>query len=101
MQEFITLPWLLFTSSTFLIATFVVYVSIGELRNNHHGLTVMGYTASMAVSYIFIGILQIRSDLSYHMPEVCVGMAIVTHFCFLATFTWLNVMSFEIWLSFR
>ena len=109
-------PYLMFISSIFLIATFVVYAIIPEIRNIH-GVTIMCHVASLATTYICLGIIQLDPML----PKLaCIGLgnlkelshqinfyhsilvtAIVVHFSFLASFMWLNVMSFDIWITFR
>jgi hypothetical protein len=33
-------------------------------------------------------------------PEVCIGIAVVEYYCFLAAFFWMNVMSVDIWRTF-
>jgi len=33
-------------------------------------------------------------------PEVCIGIAVVIYYCFLAAFLWMNVMSVDIWRTF-
>ncbi|XP_057366331.1 LOW QUALITY PROTEIN: G-protein coupled receptor Mth2-like [Daphnia carinata] len=89
-------PYLLLVSSLFLVATFVVYAIIPEIRNIH-GVTIMCHVASLAVMYIGLCVIQLGSE----MPDgACVGLAVVVHFAFLSTFTWLNVMSFDIWWTF-
>lgn len=89
-------PYFLFVSSLFLIATFVVYAMIPEIRNIH-GVTIMCHVASLAVMYIGLCVIQLGSE----MPDgACVGLAVIVHFTFLSTFTWLNVMSFDIWWTF-
>lgn len=84
------------------------------------GVTIMCHVASLAVMYIGLCVIQLGPEL----PDgVCVGLgnpdwfsdtsseiicflpvyyaAVIVHFTFLSTFTWLNVMSFDIWWTFR
>ena len=103
---------LMFFSSIFLIATFVIYAIIPEIRNVN-GVTVMCHCASLAVAFISLGIIQLTPDLSTGWCKA-IGKAnpmkvsiktlinfncaaIITHFGFLSAFCWLNVMSFDIW----
>ena len=51
-------PFLLFISSLFLIATFVVYAILPGMRNIH-GVTVMSFVASLTCMYVGIGIIQL------------------------------------------
>ena len=51
-------PYFLFISSLFLIATFVVYSILPEMRNIH-GVTIMCFVASLTCMYVGIGIIQL------------------------------------------
>jgi G protein-coupled receptor Mth (Methuselah protein) len=105
------LSYLLFIASIFLIVTFLVYLVIPELRNIH-GVTVMCYCASLAATFITLGIIQLKNDfdrsscivLGNYLTKFKVEInltfgftGIFTHFFFLSSFTWLNVLSFDIW----
>lgn len=57
----------------------------------------MCYVASMAVLYVGLGIIMLYTDMGHFL---CVGLAVIVHFAFLATFTWMNVMSYDIWKTF-
>ena len=113
-------PYIFYISSIFLIATFMVYAIIPELRNNVHGISIMCQVASLAVMYIGLGTIKNNLDIS---DGACIGLGIllksysldtynsglcmifilatVTHFAYLSSFTWLTVMSFDIWWTFR
>ena len=120
-------PYMMFVSAAFLVATFVVHAIVPELRNSH-GVTIMCHVGSLAATYICLGVIQVKPDLPM---VACIGFgktliyflrcagqqslircslplvgcfrtsAVVTHFSFLASFTWLNVMSFDIWMTFK
>ncbi len=66
-------PYLLYVSSAFLIATFVVYAIIPEIRNNVHGISIMCHVASLAVMYIGLG--AIHSDLNIS-DGACISLGI-------------------------
>ncbi|XP_023288840.1 probable G-protein coupled receptor Mth-like 3 isoform X1 [Orussus abietinus] len=84
-------------SVPFLVATFVIYAILPELRNLH-GLTLRGYVGSLAVAYANLTVVQISSG---NMPDsTCIALAFIIHFSFLASFFWLNVMCFDIWWTF-
>ena len=51
-------PLLLFISSLFLIATFVVYAILPGMRNIH-GVTIMCFLASLTCMFIGLGIIQL------------------------------------------
>ena len=90
-------PYFLFTSAVFLVATFVVYALIPEIRNIH-GVVIMCYVVSRAAAYLIFGILQLVSNKS---AVICQIMAVTVHFAYLSTYTWLNVVCFDIWWTLR
>lgn len=62
-------PFFLFISSIFLIATFVVYALLPEIRNVH-GVTIMCHVASLAVMYVGLASIQL-----FKLPDgACVGL---------------------------
>lgn len=50
-------PWLLFVSSIFLLATFIVYAIVPALHNNVHGISIMFHLASLTLVYITLGLM--------------------------------------------
>jgi len=69
-------PYLLFVSSAFLVATFIVYAMIPELRNIH-GVSIMCHVASLAITYIGIGIMQSISHLLNDEACVIIGINVI------------------------
>lgn len=67
-------PYFLLISSLFLIATFIVYCILPEIRNNVHGVSVMCFIASLTSFYIGMAVVQ----LYYKEPIkwICVGIGI-------------------------
>ena len=81
----------------------------------------MCHVASLATTYIGLATIQLNPSLSdrscvslgndkFHLKVITLAsscdiifvyIAFVVHFAFLAAFTWLNVMSFDIWWTFR
>ncbi len=55
------LSYLLFIASIFLMVTFLVYLVIPEIRNIH-GVTVMCYCASLAATFITLGIINVKTN---------------------------------------
>jgi len=93
--------YFLIVSSLFLILTFIVYAVLPEIRNIH-GVTIMCHVASKAVMYITFALIQLNVGV-YDDPvshRICITLAVTSHFTWLASFTWLNVMSFDIWWTF-
>jgi len=91
-------PYLMFISAVFLIVTFVVYATIAELRNVT-GVIIMCYSITLAVMFISLGTIQLATK-SIN-PSFCICLAVIAHYSFLSTFTWLNVMSIATWWDFR
>ncbi|XP_011636120.1 G-protein coupled receptor Mth2-like isoform X1 [Pogonomyrmex barbatus] len=88
----------LIVSLPFLLTTFVVYTILPELWNMH-GYTLRGYIGSLFVAYTVLAVIQlIKQDLL--SDSICIAMAFIIHFSFLASFFWLNVMCFDIWWTF-
>ncbi|CAH0715356.1 unnamed protein product, partial [Brenthis ino] len=83
-------------STFFLFLVLIVYVLLPELRNLV-GLVLMAYVLSLMGAFIFLVSLQL-ADLDYYG---CLSMTAITYFFFLATFCWMNVMSYDIWWTFR
>ena len=67
-------PYILFVSSLFLIATFVVYAVVPEMRNVH-GLCVMCQVAATTVTYIGLGTVQLLPSFSAPGP-LCITIGI-------------------------
>lgn len=88
----------LIVSLPFLLATFVVYSILPELWNMH-GYTLRGYVGSLFVAYMVLVVLQLTQPDAIEY-SVCITLAFVIHFSFLASFFWLNVMCFDIWWTF-
>lgn len=66
-------PYFFFGSTIFLVATFVVYAAIPELRNIH-GVTIMSYVAAMTVAYVGLANIQMHRD--NHNIYTCQGLGI-------------------------
>lgn len=77
-------------SVPFLIATFVVYVCLPELRNLH-GKCLLGYLLCMAVGYTCLGLVLINGD-SYIDPLLCKSAGFTIYFSFLSAFLCSNVI---------
>ncbi|KAK4015771.1 hypothetical protein OUZ56_030743 [Daphnia magna] len=91
-------PIFLFISSFFLVATFAVYALIPEIRNIH-GVVIMCYVVSRAGAYLIFGTLQLVG--TTRSTIACRAMAILIHFSYISTYTWLNVVCFDIWWTLR
>lgn len=94
-------------SCTFLLLTFLVYLSLPSLQNIH-GITLMCYIGSLFLAFtshatiIFLTIYDNKTP-DYYLVDspVCKSLGYIMTASFLAAFSWLNVMCFDIWWTFR
>ena len=78
-----------------LLFHFVVYMCLPPLRN------IPGKCLICLVVSLFVGqLLFLVGTPRTEIPEVCVSLAVIMHFAFLAAFFWMNVMAFDIWRTF-
>ncbi|XP_072949451.1 G-protein coupled receptor Mth2-like [Epargyreus clarus] len=91
--------WGLFISSVFLFLVLVVYMLLPHLRNLS-GKVLISYVFSLLVAFLSQGILTqiIRPGIR---PSTCMGLGTTIYCSFLASFCWMNVMSYDIWWTFR
>ncbi|XP_063825758.1 G-protein coupled receptor Mth2-like isoform X1 [Ostrinia nubilalis] len=90
------LKWGFLVSSVFLLLLLVVYSLLPELRNLG-GLIFMAYVASLMMGFIFYFCIAMGKLTS----SVCLVITCLTYFFMLASFGWLNVMSYDIFWTFR
>ncbi|XP_072748811.1 G-protein coupled receptor Mth2-like isoform X2 [Anoplolepis gracilipes] len=86
-------------SLLFLLTTFVVYSILPELWTIHSYM-LRRYVGSMFIGgtcYLVIQLIEIP-DIG---NSACFVLAFVTYFSLLASYSWLNVMSFDMWQTFR
>ncbi|CAK1551260.1 unnamed protein product [Leptosia nina] len=86
----------LLVSSFFLALLLIVYAILPELRNMQ-GKVLMSYVASLLGAFLSLVAMQIGS----YPKETCVALSTIIYFFFLAAFSWMNVMSYDIWWTFR
>ncbi|XP_047503345.1 G-protein coupled receptor Mth2-like isoform X2 [Pieris napi] len=60
-------------------------------------MVLMAYVFSLMVAFLGMATIQIDE----FENDTCVNLTIVIYFFFLAAFAWMNVMSFDIWWTFR
>lgn len=88
-----------FTSIPFLIATFLVYIGISELRNLH-GKCFLCYLVCLTLMYTLSAFAALNGTNPINKP-IRKAWATCTYFATLSAFLWLNVISFDLWSSFR
>ncbi|XP_050447596.1 G-protein coupled receptor Mth2-like isoform X2 [Cataglyphis hispanica] len=86
-------------SIPFLVAIFLVYSILPDLRNTH-GFLLRNYSGALSISYIIHAIVfLIKADDVHYC--FCITIAFFDYFDLLASIFWLNVMSFDMWWTFR
>ncbi|XP_052894771.1 G-protein coupled receptor Mth2-like [Anopheles moucheti] len=85
-------------SVPFLLLTFFVYACIPELRNMH-GKSLMSYVLGLAVGYTVLSMVQL--SVFPGLSSSCVISGYIVYFSFMVSFFWLNVMSFDIYWTFK
>lgn len=88
------------TSVFFMILTFIVYISISELRNNFHGKCFLCYLVCLATSFTFLACLISDKWNNLALP-ILISMTYIVYPSIISTSLWLNVISIDLWLSFR
>ncbi|XP_026499602.1 G-protein coupled receptor Mth2-like isoform X1 [Vanessa tameamea] len=89
----------LMLSVPFLLATFLVYAFIPELRNLH-GMCLMAYCAGLIVAYPFLAYLKLHTGEIGVAMTGCYVVAFIIYYAFQTSFFWLNIMCFDIWRTF-
>ncbi|XP_055309713.1 G-protein coupled receptor Mth2-like [Sitodiplosis mosellana] len=97
--SFSYLPYVLFASIPCIIVTFLVYICISELRNLH-GKCFVCYLVCLMVMYILLALEQLNGT-DYVDKTICKVQATLLYFATFSAFLWLNVISFDLWSSFR
>lgn len=93
----------MFVSVPFLLATFILYAAIPDLRNAH-GNSMMNYVGSLAIAYTFLAshqLIEIECDDHSCKPNIfCNISGFIIYFTLVTSFLWLNAMCFDIFWTF-
>ncbi|XP_034951629.1 probable G-protein coupled receptor Mth-like 11 [Chelonus insularis] len=92
------------TSCMFLLLTFLVYLCL-PLLQNLHGKTLMCHVASLFVAYACLATIALTPPPDAYNEDkqprtLCKFLGYTTLLAFLASFSWLNIMCFDIWWTF-
>lgn len=82
-----------FISVFFIILTICVYMMVPQLLDTQ-GICLMQSITGLGMSFIFLGIINLSSFISYHF---CRLIAYLMYSSFLYAFFWLNILCFHIW----
>nr|AXC32920.1 G-protein coupled receptor Mth-like 11 protein [Dastarcus helophoroides] len=94
--NFAVTRWVKFVSCLFLILTMLVYILLGETRKLF-GKTLISYCMATLLCFAFLTYLQF---FKYKYTAVCKILAFLSLFGATASFCWLNVMCYDIWVTF-
>ncbi|XP_051174598.1 G-protein coupled receptor Mth2-like [Leptopilina boulardi] len=95
-------------SSFFLLITLLVYICIPSLRNLH-GKTLMCHVGSLFFAYVCLSLVTLDVAKSHEagvnedplIKTLCSILGNTLLFAFISSFSWLNVMCFDIWWTFK
>ncbi|XP_063536614.1 G-protein coupled receptor Mth2-like [Cydia strobilella] len=87
-------------SCVFLLLVLAVYVVLPELRNLA-GLMMMTYVSSLIATFLTRALQIFLMNYQLIPKATCVWIGLLVHYTVVASFTWMNVMSFDIWWSMR
>ncbi|XP_061716377.1 probable G-protein coupled receptor Mth-like 3 isoform X2 [Cydia pomonella] len=87
-------------SCVFLLLVLVVYALLKELRNLA-GLMMMTYVSSLTAAFLTRALQFLLIKYASIPKATCVWIGLLSHYTVVASFTWMNVMSFDIWWSMR
>ncbi|XP_029666214.1 uncharacterized protein LOC115237356 [Formica exsecta] len=82
-----------------LILIFLVYSTLPELRNIHNFM--LRRSISMIFIVYTIEVIDYLFNIKGQKNSICVISALVWYFCNLTSDFWLNVISFDMWWTFR
>jgi hypothetical protein len=83
-------------SITASLVTLAVYIMFPQQLLNTPGKNVMCLTIALAVSQVLFLVASEVVSLHY----LCVTFAILMHYFFLSSFCWMNVIAFDLWVTF-
>uniref|UniRef100_A0A0L8GFJ1 G-protein coupled receptors family 2 profile 2 domain-containing protein n=1 Tax=Octopus bimaculoides TaxID=37653 RepID=A0A0L8GFJ1_OCTBM len=93
-ESYITLVGLVISIPALAI-TIIVYLCIPDLRTLPGKLLISVLSALFVAELLFLISSQVTTS-----TVLCKSLAVVLHYSFLATFFWMNVMSFDAWYTF-
>ncbi|XP_045197990.2 uncharacterized protein LOC123552404 [Mercenaria mercenaria] len=93
-ESYLTLVGLV-VSILSLTITLVVYIAFPQLLNTPGKILV-----SLIVSLLLAQIFFLSASNVEHLPKLCVTVGVLVHYFFLAAFCWMNVIAFDLWMTF-
>lgn len=87
-------------SVPFLLVTLGIYAFFKELRNIH-GKCFMCCITGLIFFYLSFAIIQLQQEKLLLLPWLCKITGCIAYVSTMICFFWLNVMGYDIWLTFR
>ncbi len=93
---------LLSISVVSLFVSLLLHLIVVELKSTTFGYLKISHLSATLVAYsVLLTIYVGGADLVLHHNVLCKMLGHASQFFFLASFLWVNVMSFDMWLTFR
>jgi len=88
--------------SFFALLTVIVYVILWE-KQNVHGYTIMAYSLTVFLPIHLSWVSHLTTVYNPELPGTvgCKILGTITHFLFISMFSWLTMISLDLWLTFR
>lgn len=86
-------------SVLFLVATILIYSLIPKLRDLH-GKCLICYSVALAIGFSTLALVQLNSS-DYIEKRFCYFAAYVIYYSLLSAYFWMNVLNFDLWLSYQ
>jgi len=89
---------IIFLSSFFTFLTFLVYLVVEDLRKNLFGKMMIGFLSNITIFYFFNGIdlILFQNKMSFVNTDICISLAYIKYYTFIAFFFWMNIMAINI-----
>ena len=85
----------LIISITALSVTLIVYVTFSQLMNIPGKILVCLITALLVAQLLFL-----IAALFENIVQLCITVALLTHYFYLSSFCWMNVIALDLWMTF-
>ncbi|KAK9869403.1 hypothetical protein WA026_003158 [Henosepilachna vigintioctopunctata] len=89
--------WVKIVSCIFLLLTIAVYVFLPKMRNLF-GKILLNYCTATFLMYLFLTISQFNPN--GFNEHICILLGFCSVFSVISSFSWLNIMAIDIWISF-
>lgn len=78
-----------------LTVTLTVYIAFPQLLNRPGKILIC-----LVISLLLAQLLFLVSAEVEHLPQLCMTIGILVHYFFLSAFFWMNIVAFDLWMTF-